>query len=253
MNKLLSCLILLSICAAAGAQEVPDMLGTWTFTVEGIDPHPHCGEGVLNGVMDVQRKVTPRAYRGTVRTENAYENCETAMLGQSTVTVRVRDARTITVDYDAEGWQMNKLSLVDDTMTGKTHDGLTMRWVRDAGGASIRPTEQQLADLDAMLTRIGPQVTETLHDHYYAMISNALTRVGGLEQGESRQVTAVMVEHMASCMMDQLTKSTLAGEIPVGQILQGRTAVLMFDPVAEEFIGDECVENAALNAGIRLR
>lgn len=253
MKKTLYCLALSLLCSVAGAQELPDMLGTWTFTVEGIDPHPHCGEGVLNGVMDVERKVTPRAYRGTVRTENAYENCETSMLGQSTVTVRVRDAKTITVDYDAEGWQMNKLTFADDVMTGKTHDGLTMRWVRDNGGASIRPTEQQLADLDAMLTTIEPQVTETLHDHYYEIISRALARIGGLEKDESRQVTSVMVEHMASCMMDQLTRSALAGEIPVGQVLQGRTAVLMFDPAAEEFIGDECVENAALNAGIRLR
>ncbi len=235
------------------ANELPDMLGTWTFEVEGIDSHPQCGEGILKGVMDVERKVTPRAYRGTVRTENAFENCEASMLSQSTVTVRVRDADTITVSYDEEGWPPNKLFLKDGVMTGTTQDGLTMRWRRDDGGADIRPTEQQLADLYAFLEKIEPQVSSSLHDFYYEMISKALARGAGLKTDEAREVTGTMVGHMTDCMMDQVRRSALAGQIPVSQIMQGRNATLMFDPQAEEFIGDECVENAASNAGIRLR
>lgn len=252
-RTLLLSLIVVSPGAHVFAQQLPDMLGTWAFEVEGIDPHPQCGEGILKGVMDVERKITPRAYRGIVRTENAYENCEASMLSQSAVTVRVRDADTITVSYDEDGWPMHKLFLKDGIMTGTTQDGLTMRWMRDHGGADIRPSEQQLAELDAFLGQIEPQVSGSLHDFYYELISKALDRTGGLDAEEAGQVTGTMVSHMTDCMMDQVRRSALAGQIPVSQIMQGRNATLMFDPQAEEFIGDECVENAASNAGIRLR
>ena len=230
------------------------MLGTWTFTVEGMPPHPQCGASIQNGVMDVERKITARAYRAKVRSEATYEKCQGTGVALSSATVRIKDGNLITVDYDEDGWEMDRLRLVDGVMTGNNGKGVSTRWVRDDGSTSESGlTEEQLAALDALMREIRPEVVDTLRESYFEMIWKALERVGDLPRDEAKQVTGIMIERMTDCMVDEFDELARNQLAPAQDMLVQDQAVLMFDPEAEEFIGSECVENAALNAGIRLR
>ncbi|MDJ0906879.1 MAG: hypothetical protein QNI96_12740, partial [Woeseiaceae bacterium] len=112
------CLLLLICLAPAAAQETDELLGTWTFDVDGLEPHPQCGESVQSGTLQVERKVTARAYRGRIRMEDSYEKCQGTQTSESMVTVRAKDDDLVTIDYDEEGFEKERLRLKDGTMTG---------------------------------------------------------------------------------------------------------------------------------------
>lgn len=244
--------MLLSVGMAAMAQEPGDLLGTWTFTVKGHEPHPRCGKVVHEGVLQVERKITARAYRGKVRTEESFENCQGNQTNSSSATIRVKD-RVVTIEYDDDGWEKDRLLLDDNTMEGSRGNGITTYWARDMdGSADNSPTAEQLADLDAFLQQVEPELTSSLSQQYLANLEKNLTKTG-LTDDEAAQVAEQTIARMSACMIEELRESVLAQEIPVGQVLEQQNVAIVFNPQAIDVQTNECVQDASWNAGVRIR
>ena len=243
---------LLVTCSPLAAQEADDLLGTWTFEVDGLEPHPQCGESQQIGTLDVERKVTARAYRGRIRAEDSYEKCRGAQSTESMVTVRVKENGRITIEYDEDGFEMERLRLEDGLMTGSRGKGVSTRWERLLVEASEGPTEEQIAALDAFLAKVRPDLENTLRGEYREKLRKNLMRTG-LNGDEAGQVADLTIERMTACMVEELRNAVEAQEIPVEKILDDQNVAVIFNPQAMDMRANACIQDAAWNAGVRIR
>jgi hypothetical protein len=244
------CLLLSSLPALA--QEGDDLLGTWTFEVDGLEPHPQCGESMQSGTLEVARKVTERAYRGRIRVEDSYEKCRGTQATESMVTIRVKDDGLVTIDYDEEGWEMERLLLQAGTMTGSRGKGVTTSWERQADDVRTGPTAEQIAALDSFLERVRPDLAESLRGEYREQLRKNLVRTG-LTGEEAAQVADLTLDRMTSCMLVELRSAVEAQEIPVESILEQQDVAVIFNPESMDMRANACVQDAAWNAGVRIR
>lgn len=246
--RLLSVILATSL---AGAQEAADLLGTWTFEVDGLEPHPQCGESQQSGTLQVERRVTARAYRGRVRAEDSYENCRGTQATESMVTVRLKEDGRVTIDYDEEGWEMERLRLTEGGMIGSRGKGVSTRWER-VDEMSAAPTAEQIEALDAFLSTVEPDLAASLGTEYRGSLRQNLMKTG-LSGEEAGQVADLTIERMTSCMLEELHKAVLAQEIPVEKILEDQNVAIIFDPQSVDVRANACIQDAAWNAGVRIR
>ena len=245
--------ILVGVASTVAAQEVPDLLGKWTYTVSGLEMHAQCGPSTDTGELIIERKIAARAYRGRERGERSYEKCKGANVMESSATIRFKEGDLVTVDYDEEGWEMKRLRYVDGELTGIAGGGVSSRWVRaDQQGEDSGPTPQQLADLDEFLEQVRPELSATLKVEYFENLRRNLWK-SGLSSEDSVQVAGVTVERMTSCMIDMMRESVMAQEIPVDQILEQQNVAVIFDPRSVDMRSNTCVQDAAWNAGVPIR
>jgi hypothetical protein len=250
----LATVLLLGACFPAMAQQdLPDLLGVWTYTVSGLEPHPQCGAQTQSGQLDVHRKITARAYRGNVRSEESTENCQGIKVTESAATIRIKDASRVTIDYDEDGWEMDILKFAGGTMTGEVGGGVRTHWVRvidqdlDEG-----PTSQQLADLDVFLEGVETELNASLNEQYYEELRSALWS-SGLSEEESVQVATRTVGRMTTCMLDMMRESVIDQEIPIERILQEQNVNVIFNPQSVDVRTNACIQDAAWNAGVPIR
>jgi len=243
-----SCLI-----SAAMAQEAPDMTGVWNYTVSGLEAHPRCGEAIETGEVNINRKVAARAYRANVRAERSYEKCPGSQFQESTATVRVKE-NLITVDYDEEGWSKHRLRLVEGVMTGDDGKGVSTHWVRavDTGPDNDSLSEEQLAELEEFLGLVEPRILESLDDEYAEVLQKGLGKTG-LEDSDAADVAELTLERMSSCMVDMIRQEAITQQVPLGEILKYDSTMKGFNPKGVDFRGLDCVDDAFMNAGVRIR
>lgn len=244
------CLIISSLPALA--QEGDDLLGTWTFQVDGLDPHPQCGESLQTGTLEVERKVTARAYRGRVRVEDTYEDCRGSQTTESLVTIRLKDDGLVTIEYDQEGMEIERLRLEGGAMTGSRSNGVTTSWQRQADDVAAGPSVEQIAALNTFLERVEPDLAQSLRSEYREQLRQNLVRTG-LTGEEAGQVADLTIDRMTSCMLLELRNAVEAQEIPVESILERQDVAMIFNPESMDMRANACVQDAAWNAGVRIR
>jgi len=240
-------------CSVLAQDEPPDMLGLWSFEVSGVEAHPRCGEAINTGEMDIYRKIAARAYRANVRAEQSYEKCPGSQFQETTATVRVKD-NLITVDYDEDGWSMDRLRLVDGVMTGDNGKGVSTRWERavDSTPDDDSLSEEQLAELEEFLDLVEPRILESLSDEYTKVLQKGLGKTG-LEDADAAGVAELTLERMSACMVDMIRKEAITQQVPLGEILKYDSTIRGFNPKGVDFRGLECVDDAFMNAGVRIR
>ena len=242
-----SCLI----SAAMAQDELPDLIGQWNYVVEGQEAHPQCGKEIHVGGLVVERKITARAWRGKARGEQSYENCPGMTVTVSAATIRIKDGNLITIDYDEDGWSMDRLRLVDGVMNGEYGNGVTSRWVW-AEEDDARLSEEQLAELEEFLGEVEPELKAELGKLFTERLEENLLKTG-LNQSESGQVAALTVTRMTSCMTMAMRESVLKYEMPLEQVLAGQSAAFIFNPQDPDPRIAECIDAAERNAGVRIR
>jgi len=253
MPSRLTFVALVSLSCSALAQEIPDLLGTWEYSVSGLEIHARCGQGIETGELIIDRKVTARAFRGKARSEQSFEKCEGANVRESAATIRLKNDNLVTVDYDEEGWEMDSLRYVDGEMTGDNGQGLSTHWVRaNTTNDDEGPTAEQMAALDEFLSQIETELAAELGSEYRSDLQKRLKKTG-LEQEEAGQVAEQTIDRMTACMIDMIRKSVLSQEIPVDKILTQQNVEVIFNPQSMDMRTDECVQDASWNAGVRIR
>lgn len=244
--------VLATSAVAAIAQEAPDLTGTWSFTVDGLEPHPRCGESIQEGVLRIERRVTAMAFRGRVRAEDSYEKCDGTQVSESMVTIRVKDDGRVTIEYDEDGWELERLRFADGVLTGSRGKGVSTRWERAAADQADAPSAEQLAALEEFLGAVEPDLATTLSREYQAVLNENLQR-SGLNEDEAAQVTSQTLARMTSCMLEELRKAVMAQQIPVQQILDRQDVSVIFNPQSMDMRANGCVQDAAWNAGVPIR
>ena len=254
MKSLLTLFLFTSAsCAAFAQEELPDLLGVWSYTVSGLEPHPQCGAQTQTGELDIYRKITARAYRGNARSEESTEKCQGINFTESAATIRIKDANRVTVDYDEDGWEMDILKFEDGVMTGEVGGGVRTHWVRlNDEDIEAGPTPQQLADLDVFLEGVETELNTSLSEQYYEKLRKALWS-SGLSEEESVQVATRTVERMTTCMLDMMRESVIEQEIPIERILQEQNVNVIFNPQSVDVRTNTCIQDAAWNAGVPIR
>jgi hypothetical protein len=237
--KLIFLLFTFASCAAIAQEETPDLLGVWTYTVSGLEPHPQCGAQTQTGELDIYRKITARA-QGINVTE-------------SSATIRIKDGNRVTIDYDEDGWEMDILKFEDGTMTGEVGGGVRTHWARvNDQDLDEGPTPQQLAALDVFLEGVEAELNASLGEQYYEKLRKALWS-SGLSEEESVQVATKTVERMTTCMLDMMRKSVIEQEIPIERILKEQNVNVVFNPQSVDVRTNTCIQDAAWNAGVPIR
>ena len=254
MKAKLAILLFCGVIHAASAQQnPPDMLGTWEFTVDGLETDPRCGQGLESGELVIDRKVTARAYRGSARSEQSFEKCQGTSVRESSATIRLKEGNLVTIDYDEEGWAIDRLRYVDGEMTGDNGDGVSTHWFRaDENSDDRGPTPEQLAALDEFLAQIETDLSAELGSEYRSDLQKRLKNTG-LDQDEASQVAERTIDRMTACMLDMIRESVLAQEIPVDEILTQQNVEVIFNPQSVDMKTNECVQDASWNAGVRIR
>jgi hypothetical protein len=250
MRLTLALLILLGY--SASAQELPDLLGQWDYVLKGMEPHPQCGEATIVGELVIERKITARAYRGRARGEQTWEKCPGVTVTESAATIRIKDGNLVTIDYDEEGWTMDRLRVDGGKMDGDHGDGVTSQWVRadEVGGTDL--TEEQIAELGEFLVEVEPELEAELSKMFRERLEKSLYK-SGLSEEESSQVAGLTMTRMTSCMVEAIRESVLRFEMPIEQVLAGQNMALLFNPKNPDPLVAECVEDAEWNAGVRIR
>jgi hypothetical protein len=253
MASRLTLVILAGLACGAQAQEIPDLIGKWTYTVSGLELHERCGQGIEAGELVVERKIAARAYRGKMRAERSFEECQGSNVTESSATIRVKDGNLVTVDYDEEGWEMERLRFVDGALTGDARGGISTRWVRAVEQvADEGPTPEQLADLETFLQQVEPDLSATLKSEYFEKLRKSLWK-SGLSTEDSVQIATLTIDRMTSCMLDMMRDSVMEQEIPIDKILQEQNVAVVFDPRSVDMRANTCVQDAAWNAGVPIR
>ena len=237
----------------AFGQDVTDMLGRWTYTATGIPDDPRCGALSGGGEMQVKRKITARAYRGTVRSYRSTERCKGNLITESAVTVRVRDNK-VSIDYDEEGWTADSLVLNGAAMTGTNESGIVTEWIKQDTVQDQAPTtsEADISELESVLAEIEPKLTSELRSEFGKRLQKGVER-SGLSQEEARQVVDRTLARMASCVLDSVRETIRVQNIPLDGSVPDQNIDLMLDPRRMDFKNMECIQDAGQNAGVTIR
>jgi hypothetical protein len=252
MAQRLTLLMLMALSSVALGQEVPDLTGTWQYTVHGLPVHERCGQAQQVGELVIDRKITARAYRGKARSVRSMEKCPGTDASESTATIRVKDGNLVTIDYDEDTWTMDRLRYVDGTMSGDLGDGISTTWQRfeeqgDDGGL----TDEQIAEVDEFIGTIEPELNAALVEAFHEKYRKYLHKTG-LSKADSSQVADLTVNRMTTCMLTMMRKSVLVQEVPISQLVSQRGVTFIFDPDNVDARTAECIKDAERNAGIRI-
>jgi len=244
---------LFDLSTTAFGQEAADMLGKWTFTATGIPDDPRCGALSSGGEMQVERKITARAYRGRVRSYRSSERCKGNFITESAVTVRVRDNK-VSIDYDEEGWVPDSLALNGSVMTGTNENGVITEWIKQDTVQDQAPTtsEADMSELESVLAEIEPMLTSELRSEFGSRLQKGVER-SGLSKEEAGQVVDRTLERMTSCVLDSVRKTMRAQNVPLDGSVANRNAGLVLDPRRMDFKSMECIQDAGQNAGVTIR
>jgi len=257
MTAKITFMIFLGLCVAlageAAGQEQPDLVGKWTFTATGLPDDPRCGATSGGGEMQVTRKVTARAYRGSIRAYRTTERCGGTSIGESTLTVRVRD-NDVSIDYDEEGWAAESLVLDGAVMSGKDEHGVITEWIKqDAIQDQAIPTsEADMAKLEHYLANVEPEIAERLRDYYNEKLQKGLEKTG-LNAEQAREITEGTIQRMLSCMLDLVREDFRVEGLSFQEYMRNSNVSLLINPRAVDFRGIECVQDAGQNAGVTIR
>jgi hypothetical protein len=234
-------------------QEEADMLGKWTFTATGIPDDPRCGALSSGGEMKVERKITARAYRGSVRSYRSSERCKGRLITESAVTVRIRDNK-VSIDYDEDGWTADSLILNGSAMTGTNESGIATEWIKqDTVEDQARTTsEAAMSEFESVLAEIEPKLTSQLRSEFGRRLQKGVER-SGLSEEEAGQVVDRTLERMTSCVLDSVRETMRVQNVPLDGSVSNRNAGLVLDPRRMDFKSMECIQDAGQNAGVTIR
>jgi len=234
-------------------QEEADMLGKWTFTATGIPDDPRCGALSSGGEMKVERKITARAYRGSVRSYRSSERCKGRLITESAVTVRIRDNK-VSIDYDEEGWVQDSLVLNGSVMTGTNEKGVVVEWNKQVAVQDQVPmtSEADMSELETVLAEIKPLLTSELRSEFGRRLQKGVER-SGLSEEEAGQVVDRTLERMTSCVLDSVRETMRVQNVPLDGSVANRNAGLVLDPRRMDFKSMECIQDAGQNAGVTIR
>ena len=137
-------------------------------------------------------------------------------------------------------------------MSGSRGKGVSTRWERLPEEVSSAPTAEQIEALDAFLSQVEPELADSLRTEYLGNLRQNLMRTG-LSGEEAGQVADLTIERMTSCMLEELHKAVVAQEIPIGKILEDQNVAIIFDPQSVDMRANTCIQDAAWNAGVRIR
>lgn len=244
--------MLLTLSSVTLAQEVPDLTGTWQYTIAGLPVHERCGQEQQVGELVIDRKITARAYRGKARAVRSMEKCPRTDASESTATIRVKDGNLVTIDYDEDNWKMVRVRYVDGTMSGDLGDGISTTLKRiEEQGEDGGLTDEQIAEVDEFIGAIEPELNAALVEEFHDKYRKYLYKTG-LSKSDSSQVADLTINRMTSCMLNMMRKSVLVQEVPLGQLLSQRSVTFIFDPDNVDSRTEECIKDAERNAGIRV-
>ncbi len=203
--------------------------------------------------MQVERKITARAYRGRVRSYRSSERCKGNFITESAVTVRVRD-NTVSIDYDEEGWVPDSLVLSGAVMTGTNEKGVVVEWNKQEGGPVKAPATAgaDMSELETVLAEIEPMLTSELRSEFGWRLQKGVER-SGLSEEEAGQVVDRTLERMTSCVLDSVRETMRVQNVPLDGSVANRNAGLVLDPRRMDFKSMECIQDAGQNAGVTIR
>ena len=257
MTAKITFMIFLGLCVAlageAVGQEQPDLVGKWTFTATGLPDDPRCGALSGGGEMQVKRKITARAYRGTVRSYRSTERCKGNLITESAVTVRVRDNK-VSIDYDEDGWTADSLVLNGAAMTGTNESGIVTEWIKQDTVQDQAPTTSKadISELELVLAEIEPKLTSELRSEFGKRLQKGVER-SGLSQEEAKQVVDRTLARMASCVLDSVRETIRVQSIPLDGSVPDKNIGLVLDPRRMDFKNMKCIQDAGQNAGVTIR
>ena len=252
-NCLVSLACLMGAMGTAYAQDEPDLLGKWTFTGTGHPASDRCGEITLAGELLVTKKITARAYRGRFDVRETTAKCSSVLSRNSGVTLRIKGDK-VSIEYDDDGWESDALVLSHTVMMGKRSNGVATRWTRQTIAAtdvrSITPEEESA--LDALFRELEPGLANELRKHLGGRIRDAIER-SGVEAEEARLMTDQTLDRMTACAVVALKNEIRADPESLERIIAGGRNVPAIDPRSVDFQKIECIQSAALNAGVHIR
>jgi len=234
-------------------QDTTDMLGKWTYTATGLPEDPRCGARSGGGEMLVERKITARAYRGSIRSYETTERCRGTSISESALTVRIRDNK-VSIDYDEEGWTAASLILDGSVMRGKDENGVSTEWRKQAVVADqvVAASTEATGELEAYLASVKPEVTQRLSDYYGERLQKGLNKTG-LNNEQAQEVAELTMQRMLSCMLDMVRDDFKVEGLPFSEYLRNSHVRSLLNPRAVDFRGVGCVQDAAQNAGVSIR
>jgi len=243
----------IALADEAVGQEQPDLLGTWTFTATGLPDDPRCGAASGGGELQVTRKVTARAYRGSIRSYRTTERCSGTSVDESALTVRIRDNQ-VSIEYDEEGWAADSLVLDGAVMTGRDEHGVVTEWIKQDAiqDQAITTSEADVAKLEDYLANVEPDIAERLRDYYNQDLQEELENTG-LNEEQAGEITERTIQRMLSCMLDLVRDDFKVEGLSFTEYLRNSNLSRLINPRAVDFRGIECVQDAAQNAGVRIR
>ena len=239
-------------CCCAGtvlAQGSPDLLGKWTFEVAEPDD-PRCGASTMVGEMDVRKKITARAYRGSTTVRSITERCGKVSESDSGFTMRVREDR-VSIEYDEESWTSDSLVFDGERLSGFDSAGTPMQFVRLAVTVK-EPEPEELAALETFLQGLKPELSREIRTEFGQDMLQNLRRTG-LTREESIQVATQTVERMADCVLDMARAEILEKNLSIDDVINGRETTVLLQPENLDYREVECVYEAAQNAGVVIR
>jgi hypothetical protein len=239
--------------APAHAQDAPDLLGKWIFTGTGHPASDRCGEVKLAGELEVTKKITARAYRGKFYVRETTAKCSRELSRNSGVTLRIKGDK-VSIEYDDDGWESDALVLNNSVMTGKRSNGVATQWTRQTAAATdVRSlTLEEKSELDALFRELEPEFADELRRRLGGQIQNAIER-SGVEVKEARLMADQTLDRMAACAVVALKKEVRAEPDSLGHILARGGNGPAINPRSVDFENMECIQAAALNAGVFIR
>lgn len=238
----------LPIVPLVWAQDDQDLTGTWVFETTTEAMVEKCGERKLRGELTITRKITARAYRGRVFTQESTTNCVDVSNNSSELTLRIRDD-DVTLDYDKDGWYRESFTLDGNTLTGKA--GVETTWVKQQV-AKAGTEGPYAAEIDEYLDGIRQEFYEDLGDQYGTNILRNLRRTG-LDSERAREVTGKTLERMTDCILDMAREKLISLDMPLEQLLVSHKAKVIMQPRNMDYRDHECIHDAAMNAGVVIR
>jgi len=246
-------ILLLVTFAFAGsslAQDTPDLLGRWAFEISLNEQDERCGEKKTVGEMQVTKKITARAFRGSTTAQTVAEKCGVVGAEESGFTMRVK-GNNVSIEYDKEGWSSETLVLDGDTLSGFDANGTPMEFSRQAEEQML-VSEEELAGLNEFLAELAPEVTLALRQEFGQKMLQNLRRTG-LSREESIQVATETLERMTECVLDLAREDLAAQSLPLQEILAGKNPPLVLQPQNIDYREIECINAAAQKAGVVIR
>lgn len=233
----------------AAAQNAPDLVGLWTS--ERVDSEKgRCGVTSIITRLDVTKKITARAYRGSATTLRSSAECGVTPMEESSFTLRIRD-NNISVEYDEVGWPSQDFVLEENRLTGKYDDGAPLEFARAVDSSD--PVETlDLSALDELLAEMRPGLYDELGNEYGTRMLRNLRRTG-LDSKQARQVAEETMWRMADCVIAMLREDLVGMAQSMDQLMNSQQAQMLLDPKELDYREYECINDTAMNAGVIIK